>query len=161
MRCPIDVVVCNEVLEHLRINPIFTFREINRVLRPRGTLLLSTPNLTSLEGWWDLAVRGQPANDLYRVFGKLDTLGHVGHVRLYTPAEVAAFLEKMGFAVHTICHREGAARPSRWVGKLATGIPRLFPRLRTHFSVVASKSSKVAEKAAKDDAIEQGAALTP
>lgn len=35
----VDVVVFNEVFEHLRVNPIFTFREINRVLRPQGTLL--------------------------------------------------------------------------------------------------------------------------
>ena len=101
----VDVVVFNEVFEHLRVNPIFTFREINRVLRPQGTLLLSTPNLTSLRGWWNLAVKGQPANDLYDAFEKLETLGHVGHVRLYTPLEVATFLKKMGFAVHLICHR--------------------------------------------------------
>lgn len=135
-----DVAVFNEVLEHLRFNPIFTFREINRVLKQYGTLLLSTPNLISLKGWWHLAVKGFPANDLHGAFSKLDSLGHVGHVRLYTPLEVATFLEKMGFAVCLIVHRgDGWRHESRSVEALRNALPRLLPRLRTHFSIVAKK----------------------
>ena len=137
-----DVAIFNEVLEHLRVNPIFTFREVRRVLRPQGTLLLSTPNLTSLKGWWHLAVKGQPANDLYGAFEKLETLGHCGHVRLYTPLEAATFLEKMGFAVHMICHRgDGWRHSSKLISALRNAIPAAFPRLRTHFSIVAKRAA--------------------
>ncbi len=45
-----QVILCNEVFEHLRINPIFTFREIRRVIKENGTLYLSTPNFRSIEG---------------------------------------------------------------------------------------------------------------
>jgi 2-polyprenyl-3-methyl-5-hydroxy-6-metoxy-1,4-benzoquinol methylase len=38
-----DVALFNELFEHLRINPIFTMREVNRVLKPGGLLFLSTP----------------------------------------------------------------------------------------------------------------------
>jgi SAM-dependent methyltransferase len=45
-----DAVVFNELFEHLRINLIFTMREVFRVLKPDGILLLSSPNLRSLLG---------------------------------------------------------------------------------------------------------------
>jgi SAM-dependent methyltransferase len=45
-----DIIIFNELSEHLRINPIFTLRETLRVLKPGGKLLLSTPNLRSVYG---------------------------------------------------------------------------------------------------------------
>ena len=38
-----DLVWCTEVIEHV-VNPAFTLGELNRVLKPGGKLLLSTPN---------------------------------------------------------------------------------------------------------------------
>ena len=43
----IDVVLCCEVLEHMEIDPMFLVSEINRVLKYDGTLILTTPNITS------------------------------------------------------------------------------------------------------------------
>lgn len=43
-----DFIIFNEVFEHLRINPILTLKEINRVLKPGGILLLTTPNLYAI-----------------------------------------------------------------------------------------------------------------
>jgi SAM-dependent methyltransferase len=40
-----DLVLCFEVVEHFLNSPASLFREVNRVLRPGGHLLLSTPNL--------------------------------------------------------------------------------------------------------------------
>lgn len=40
-----DVVLCFEVVEHFLNSPASLFREVRRVLRPSGHLLLSTPNL--------------------------------------------------------------------------------------------------------------------
>lgn len=42
-----DAVICCEVLEHMEIDPMFMLAEVNRVLKPGGTLLLTTPNITS------------------------------------------------------------------------------------------------------------------
>ncbi len=41
-----DAVCCLEVIEHIE-NPWQLLREISRVLRPQGQLILSTPNVTS------------------------------------------------------------------------------------------------------------------
>jgi SAM-dependent methyltransferase len=56
-----DGAMAVEVLEHLE-NPRFFFRELARVLAPRGVAIVSTPNLTALAskllflavGQWDL-----------------------------------------------------------------------------------------------------------
>jgi ubiquinone/menaquinone biosynthesis C-methylase UbiE len=42
-----DYVLCCEVIEHLELDPMFMLAEINRVLKPNGTLILTTPNITS------------------------------------------------------------------------------------------------------------------
>jgi 2-polyprenyl-3-methyl-5-hydroxy-6-metoxy-1,4-benzoquinol methylase len=52
-----DAIVSAEVIEHLE-NPRAVFREFNRLLRPRGYLLLTTPNQESLRSLASLAVRG-------------------------------------------------------------------------------------------------------
>lgn len=136
----VDVVVCNEVFEHLRIDPLFTFSEIRRVLKPQGVLLLSTPNLTSWKGWYFFAIKGRLAPDVYDAYAKLRTLGHMGHVRLYSPLEVATFLEKTGFAVRLIIHRGQWQSPSAWKRALGNMVLRVFPRLRTSFSIVAKRA---------------------
>lgn len=42
-----DIVICCEVLEHMDVDPMFMLAEVNRVLKPGGTMLLTTPNITS------------------------------------------------------------------------------------------------------------------
>lgn len=56
-----DIAMAVEILEHLE-NPRWFFREIARVLKPRGVAVVSTPNITSVlsrllfvaAGQWDL-----------------------------------------------------------------------------------------------------------
>jgi ubiquinone/menaquinone biosynthesis C-methylase UbiE len=40
-----DTVLCFEVIEHMEVDPMALLAEINRVLKPGGTLLLTTPNI--------------------------------------------------------------------------------------------------------------------
>ena len=140
-----DAAVFNEVFEHLRINPIFTMREVHRVLKPDGVLLLSTPNLTSWKGWYFFAAQGRLAPDVYNEFAKLERLGHMGHVRVYSVGEVTRFLHKLGFEVEVVIHRGEFQSPVRWKKWMGDAFLRLFPRLRTSFSVVARKPAPVPE----------------
>lgn len=42
-----DVVLCCEVLEHMEVDPMYMLAEVNRVLKPGGLLVLTTPNAAS------------------------------------------------------------------------------------------------------------------
>jgi glycosyltransferase involved in cell wall biosynthesis/SAM-dependent methyltransferase len=43
-----DTVLCCELLEHLTEDPMFMMHQINRILKPGGHLVLTTPNMSSL-----------------------------------------------------------------------------------------------------------------
>ena len=129
-----DAVVFFEIFEHLRINPIVTMREVRRVLCSGGTLLLSTPNLRSFNGLFNFVVRNKCyscTSDVYSQWEKLDTIGHVGHVREYTSREVVEFLQRVGFRPRTIVYR------GRYDGLLRRGVTALMPQLRPFMTLVA------------------------
>ena len=129
-----DLVLMNELFEHLRIQPIATLEEVLRVIRPGGRLMLSTPNLRSLRGVRNLLLHNQghaSSAGVYRQYDKLRTLGHMGHVREYTTYEVCEFLERIGFEVEELVFRGGHGRGA--VGLLE----RWLPAWRPFFTVVA------------------------
>jgi SAM-dependent methyltransferase len=106
--CTFDVVVFNELFEHLRINPIFTLGEVRRVTKRTGVMLLSTPNLRSIVGIRNFLFRNKSyscCDDVYDEFDLLNVCGHMGHVREYTTAEVIGFLRKVGFEVEELIFR--------------------------------------------------------
>ena len=131
-----DVVIFNEIFEHLRINPIFTLSQVRRVLNPNGTLMLSSPNLRSLEGIRNFLLRNKAyscCSDQYTEYQKLERLGHMGHVREYTHREVSDFLTKCGFQItHLIFRGEYYTTPKRVM-------TRFFPSLRPFASYIARK----------------------
>ena len=52
----VDAVVLSQLIEHIH-DPVATLREVRRILRPRGVVLIETPNARSLErrvfgGYW-------------------------------------------------------------------------------------------------------------
>jgi SAM-dependent methyltransferase len=123
-----DAVVFNELFEHLRINPIFTLSEVLRIMKPNGILTLSTPNLKSLDGIRNFLVNDRAYScsaNIHAEYSKLATIGHMGHVREYTPSEVVEFLQSLGFEVTAIIYRGDYARP--WKRALLKLIPRFSP----------------------------------
>lgn len=77
----VDVVVSNQVFEHLK-NVWRPMSEVDRVLKPGGRLILSVPNLGSLHNRVLLALGMQPTS--------IRTLGP--HVRGYTFGEIQRFI---------------------------------------------------------------------
>ena len=132
-----DIVIFNEIFEHLRINLIFTMREVHRVLRTGGTLMLSTPNLRSLKGVANFLCRNRSFScrgDVYDEYKTLEAQGCMGHVREYTSLEVQQFLESMGFMIKEIIFR---GIYSEWYWTEIT--IKLLPKLRPFMTIIATK----------------------
>jgi SAM-dependent methyltransferase len=94
-----DAIVMTEVIEHLYVSPLHAILEGNRVLKPDGVLLISTPNLLSLRNRMNF-FRGRMARVIespFLAFLKKSRLGHYGHVRLYAPSELREMLSALGF----------------------------------------------------------------
>jgi 2-polyprenyl-3-methyl-5-hydroxy-6-metoxy-1,4-benzoquinol methylase len=130
-----DIVVLHEVFEHLRIDLNHSLGEVARILAPGGRLLLSTPNLMSASGLQNLVLRGRAYScsaDPHKEFGKLQTLGHMGHVREYTTVEVCEFLAHFGLVPERLIFRGRAPGIKGLLG-------RIVAPLRPFFEVVAVK----------------------
>jgi SAM-dependent methyltransferase len=88
-----DLVLCNEVIEHLGIDPFHMLSEINRVLRRGGQLILSTPNIASTRGAAKMLLGYSPY--LYASF----TLNGNRHNREYCLSEIMNMMDQSGFKV--------------------------------------------------------------
>jgi SAM-dependent methyltransferase len=98
-----DVVIMSEVIEHL-VDPDGAVAEVRRVLRPGGSLLLSTPNLAA---WYNralLAAGVQPVFSEVSLRGIYGRPGQVvaGHLRLFTRRALTEFLAASGFRCVTV-----------------------------------------------------------
>lgn len=130
-------VLLNEVFEHLRINPPAVLAECLRVLRPGGLLMLSTPNMRGYRGIRSLVRKGRSAflqPNIYDEYAKLEKLGHMGHVREYTPRDLRELLARVGFEPERVLYRGRAELPGE---KLACA---LLPAARPFFTVLARKA---------------------
>ena len=128
-----DLIAFHEVFEHLRIDLIATFEEVFRLTKPGGVVLVSTPNLRSVRGIRNFLQRGKAyalTPSIYDEYAKLRKLGHMGHVREYTPAEVTEFLTRVGFVVESVIFR---GLPG---GRAARAVTRAMPSLRPVMTVV-------------------------
>ena len=119
-----DLIVCNDVIEHL-VDPDTFLEQVRRVLAPGGHLVLSTPNLAAWFNRLALLAGVQPAFSevsFRKIFGRPGQ-DVVGHLRLYTPRALLPFLEFHGFRV-----LEAAAAPFHAIPARLQPIERLMAR---------------------------------
>jgi SAM-dependent methyltransferase len=119
--------------EHLRVDPLFALEEMRRVLQRDGSLYLTTPNLYRLGNIVSFSLGRGLAYDPIHEYGKLRTVGHMGHVREYTASEIRRFLSAAGFARIEVGTR---ATPSRR-GTLVDAVHRFVPWIRGELVVTA------------------------
>jgi len=96
-----QTVLCGEVLGHLRRDPMQMMKEIHRVLKPDGVLILTTPNVASLRAVNSI-LSGHNPNHLSRYplpFKNGENAREPGDFREYSPSEIAQLLSDSGFVV--------------------------------------------------------------
>lgn len=86
-----NVVIFSEIIEHLLNNPCQVLREIRRVLKPNGTLILTTPNVARLENVAKM-IAGANIYDPYSGYGPYGR-----HNREYNRHELITLLNYEGF----------------------------------------------------------------
>ncbi|MCS7007736.1 MAG: class I SAM-dependent methyltransferase [Gaiellaceae bacterium] len=113
-------MVCGDVIEHLR-EPVEVLRRLPPLLRPKGTLVLSTPNVAN----WAIRLSLLIGRWRYTERGILDRT----HVHLFTRTTLAEALEHAGYRVisfdftvpvpvlrrnlvERVAHAVGSLRPS-------------------------------------------------
>lgn len=95
--CPdesFDYVLCCEVLEHMEVDPMFMLSEVNRVLKPGGILILTTPNVASSWGVTKVLQGYEPY--FYMQYHK-DGSGYHRHNYEYTVHSLKGVLVAAGF----------------------------------------------------------------
>lgn len=104
-----DVVVMMEIFEHFAVDPMHALWEANRVLKPGGRLIFSTPNAASAN-LLHKALRGTAPLTGFEFTGYSTNR----HNRLYDAHELPGYLEKAGFNVQECFSRSYGHRTSHW-----------------------------------------------
>jgi len=92
-------VLCCELIEHLAGDPMHMMAEINRILKPGGHLVLTTPNVVSLRAISAVLQGYHPGFFTAYVRPPDDEEPEARHNREYAPREIRRLLENSGFEV--------------------------------------------------------------
>jgi len=92
-------VLCCELIEHLFTDPMHLMCEVNRILKPGGHFVLTTPNIAGLRAVAAILQGYHPG--FFHSYLRPDASGasDARHNREYTPREIHQLLENSGFEV--------------------------------------------------------------
>jgi glycosyltransferase involved in cell wall biosynthesis/SAM-dependent methyltransferase len=90
-------VLCCELLEHLYDDPMHMMSEINRILRPGGSLVLTTPNICSLRAIEAILLEYHPGFFHEYIRPAPDGETAPRHAREYAPRDLVLLFQQAGF----------------------------------------------------------------
>ena len=132
---PCDMVLSTEILEHIPEAPARHFRKLLPYLKPNGYLVVTTPNLGSLEQilslWRMLPIMDPPE----RTFAPVSFENEGTHRREYMPCEIIDSMTECcleHLSTHFIWYHRERHAPRRW-------LERLIPHLRPAMIILARK----------------------
>ena len=138
-----DIILCSEVLELLPHSPMPAIREMYRVAKPGGSVLITTPNIAG------------SIHSLYTLFGKTlptqkqtENIYH-RHNHEYTLPELSGIIKKSGWIIEKSMYvigyppfrkRNKTDNPLLWSGKFANFLAMsAVPRLRDTLLIIGKK----------------------
>jgi 2-polyprenyl-3-methyl-5-hydroxy-6-metoxy-1,4-benzoquinol methylase len=128
-----DVVLCDDVVEHLR-DPVAALARLRPLLRPDGRLVVSTPNVAN----WAIRLSLLGGRWRYTDRGILDR----SHTHLFTRATLRDALETAGYRVERIDFSVPVPGGSDALDAAAYAVGRLRPSLLAYqFVAVAQTGS--------------------
>ncbi len=101
-----DRIICSEVLEHIH-EDIRALAELVRILKPRGRIAATVPT------YFTEAVYGRLSRRYFANPG--------GHVRKFTPGELAEKMRRAGLRLYAVRHAHGFHSPY-WLLRCAFGL---------------------------------------
>lgn len=114
----LEFILCCELIEHLVHDPMHLLVECHRILAPRGLLLITTPNASSLSSV-AAALHGSRNPQVFSHYPKAGN-NDTPHVREYTPKELAGAAEAAGYEVEILvtARMQGCEDEHGWVREL-------------------------------------------
>ncbi|MBN1363976.1 MAG: class I SAM-dependent methyltransferase [Syntrophaceae bacterium] len=112
-----DCVICSEVLEHIPGHES-ALKELVRILKPQGTLVVSVPRYFSEKICWFIS------KDYYSEKG--------GHIRIYRKKKLQKMLMRQGFSCWKINYKHALHTPYWWL-KCMVGLKNEENRLVKYY----------------------------
>lgn len=136
------MVLLMEVVEHLPLYPEDLFREISRVLKPTGVLLLTTPNFARLGNVLNF-IRGREI----RLYGwdvsYDDDPKYHPHIHEFTVGELRRLLSVAGFEIEAVQYSLWpVSQPKGFRARIHRLIERTIPHLKPALMIVARRSER-------------------
>jgi 2-polyprenyl-3-methyl-5-hydroxy-6-metoxy-1,4-benzoquinol methylase len=139
-----DIVLCSEVLEHLPHSPVPALKEMYRVTKKGGYVLITTPNITRSINQGKMLLGKSPippvttATNIYH-----------RHNHEYTLTELSETVTRCGWTIEKATHfvsytpfrrRNKTDHPVVWAGKFANFLAmKAIPRLADTLLVIGKK----------------------
>lgn len=98
-----DLVIAGEIIEHMTYDPMHLLLESRRVLRERGALLVTTPNVGSITSVAK-TLDGRDNPQIFFLYGRPNgaEAPEIGHMREYTVHELGETVKAAGFEVEKL-----------------------------------------------------------
>jgi SAM-dependent methyltransferase len=106
----VDGVLICEVIEHFNFDPLYCMIEINRILKPNGFVLLTTPNAASWYSVYQALQQRHPSRWPVYAWNAPNSANHI-HAREYLTSEVKLLLEAAGFGEIELTTRDYGISP--------------------------------------------------